>query len=162
MGARARQGRRARSRRRSGRCDLRFARRLVARREAAHHQPRPPRREASGWMHTTVRVNVDGSDRKELTIPARRQRPGLVCRRPMAPDRLEPGRQDRLAALRHAARRDRTATDHRGGKSVLCPVLARRPPRAVYRQCPRRPIRHLGRRCRRQERPAGLPRRSQR
>ncbi len=23
-----------------------------------------------GWMHTTVRVNVDGSDRKELTIPA--------------------------------------------------------------------------------------------
>ena len=52
------------------------------------------------------------------------------------------------------------ATDHRGRKSVLCPVLTRRPPRAVYRRCPRRPIRDLGRRCRRQERPPGPPHRS--
>ena len=29
----------------------------------------PPRRKTSGWLHTTMRVNVDGSDRKELPIP---------------------------------------------------------------------------------------------
>ena len=71
-----------------------------------------------------------------IAIPQGR-RGGLVPRRRLGRDDLQPQREDRLAALPHAPRRHESTPGHRGRESILRAILAGQPAPALQR----RPVR---------------------